>query len=218
MNKKLRSHLLEMARERQNKIDPSHDINHVIRVLALAEKIAKKEKADLDIVVPAACFHDIIVYRKDSPESQHETDDSAELAGELLKNLPGYPAEKIADVQTAIRQCSFSKGIVPDLLEAKVLQDADGLEGTGAIAIMRTFSSGGQMNRPFYDPEDPFCKNGDTVRHSSDMELFYRRLLVHESRMHTETARKIAKHRTKFLYAFLRQLKKELKESGVKTD
>ena len=100
------------------------------------------------------------------------------------------------------------------LLESKILQDADRLEATGAISIMRTFSSGGQMNRPFYDPADPFCRNG-TVAFRSDLDLFYRRLLVVEKGMHTPYARKIARRRTLFLKQFLRELKMELKESKV---
>jgi uncharacterized protein len=186
-----------------------------MRVMNLAEKIAVSVNADLDIVLAAACFHDVIVYPKNSPQSKTETDESAELAGALLREIDGYPIEKIEKVQLAIRQCSYSKGIVPDLLEAKVLQDADRLEATGAVSIMRTFSSGGQMNRPFYRPEDPFCEKGDPVPHGSGLDLFYRRLLLVEKGMHTDLARKIARRRTEFLHAFLQEFKIELEESGI---
>ena len=157
----------------------------------------------------------MIVYPKNSPQSKTETDESAELAGALLREVDGFPVEKIGNVQLAIRQCSYSKGIVPDLLEAKVLQDADRLEATGAISIMRTFSSGGQMNRSFYRPEDPFCKKGEPVPHGSGLDLFYRRLLLVEKGMHTDLARKMAKRRTEFLQAFLKELEIELEESGI---
>ena len=207
--------LLEIVRQKQIVTDPSHDINHVIRVMNLAEKIATSVHADMDIVLAAACFHDVIVYPKNSPQSKTETDESADLAGVLLTELDGYPHEKIEKVQLAIRQCSYSKGIVPDLLEAKVLQDADRLEATGAISIMRTFSSGGQMNRPFYRPEDPFCDKGEPVSHASGLDLFYQRLLLVEKGVHTDVARKMAKRRTKFLRAFLKELKIELEESGI---
>ncbi len=216
-NALLRNQLIEIAKEKQTKTDPSHDIHHVIRVMSLAEQIAKSVDADLEVVLPAACFHDVIVYPKNSPQSDTETDESAELAGELLRKMNGYPLEKIENVQIAIRQCSFKKGIVPDLLEAKVLQDADRLEATGAIAVMRTFSSGGQLNRLFYRAEDPFCETGEPVPGGSGLDLFYRRLLVVESRMHTDLAKKIAKRRTEFLHAFLGELKIELQESGVIT-
>ncbi len=214
MNTELRNKLILIAEERQTKDDPSHDFQHILRVSNLAAKIAESVGADLDIVVPAALFHDIVVYKKNSPQSKGEADESAEVAEAVLKSIKEYPKDKIDAVKICIKQCSFSKGITPDLLEAKVLQDADRLEATGAISIMRTFASSGQMNTPFYHPEDPFCENGH-VQFRSGIDLFYRRLLVVEKTMHTELAKKIARKRTKFLEDFLAQLREELAESNV---
>ena len=116
MEKSLEKKLIEIAREKQVKNDPSHDFQHILRVFNLAKKIGRSVKADLDIVVPAALFHDIVVYRKDHPNSKNETDESAEVAEKILSNVKNYPKEKIASVKTCIKQCSFTKGIVPDLL------------------------------------------------------------------------------------------------------
>lgn len=215
MDKLLKDKLIDIAKEKQTQKDPSHDFQHILRVTNLAEKIAKEEVADLGIVIPAALFHDSIVYPKNSPQSRNETEESAAYAGEVLKSFDEYPQEKIEKVKTCILQCSFSKGIVPDLLEAKILQDADRLEATGAISIMRTFSSGGQMNRQFYLPEDPFHEKIDLVPFSSNLELFYKRLLVVEKGMHTEMAKSIAKRRTEFLEAFLAEFRLELEEAGI---
>lgn len=214
MNNNLKKQLIEIAREKQTKNDPSHDFQHVIRVLNLALLIGKKGMADLDILIPAALFHDVVVYRKDHPNSKNETDESAEIAKQVLEKMKNYPKEKINKVVTCIKQCSFSKGIIPDLLESKILQDADRLEATGAISIMRTFSSGGQMNRQFYDPDDPFCQKG-AVAFRSNLDLFYKRLLVVEKGMYTNLAKRMAKRRTVFLKTFLKELKMELKESGI---
>lgn len=214
MNKKLEAELLRIAEEKQTKSDPSHDFQHALRVRNLAVRIAVAEKADLDVVIPAALFHDIIVFRKDSARSRSESDESADLAEKILGELKGYPAAKIAQVGACIRECSFSKGIMPETLESKILQDADRLEATGAISIMRTFSSGGQMNRRFYDVADPFCAQG-AVPFRSDLDLFYRRLLVVGRGMHTATARRLAQRRTLFLRKFLHELRLELEESDV---
>jgi len=181
----------------------------------MAENISRREKADLDVIIPAALFHDIVVYPKNSPKSKNENHESAKLASRILSRIKDYPKSKIPMVIESIEQCSFKKQILPNLLEAKILQDADGLEATGAISIMRTFSSGGQMNRPFYDPQDPFCQNG-TTEFRSDLDLFYRRLLIVQDRMHTKHARQIAAKRTKFLRSFLSELKSELAETGVR--
>ena len=111
MDREIEGQLLKIARKHQIKTDPSHDFNHVLRVLNLAKLIGKQEKADFDILVPAAIFHDIIVYRKDNPKNKHETDESAIFAKNVLKNIKPYPQHKIKLVTECIKQCSFSKGI-----------------------------------------------------------------------------------------------------------
>jgi uncharacterized protein len=214
MKETIKNKLILIAKSKQIKSDPSHDFQHIVRVTNLAIKISEKVGADLDIIIPAALFHDTIVYRKDSPKCKNETEESAEIAGDILKKITGYPSDKINKVKICIKQCSFTKGIIPDILESKVLQDADMLESTGAVSIMRTFSSGGQMNRPFYDPKDPFCRNGINGAHSG-VWLFYKRLLLIENRIHTEYARKIAKRRTVFLRSFLSEFKRELMEANI---
>jgi len=210
----LEEQLLVIVEEHVSCDDVSHDVHHLRRVLGLAKRIAQDAGADLEIVIPAALFHDIIVYPKHDPRSRNETEESAEFVGKVLQAIPEYPQEKIAAVQTSIRQCSFSKGIVPDLPEAKVLQDADRLEATGAIAIMRTFASTGQWKRPFFHEQDPFCEHREPDAKAYALDLFYIRLLVVESRMHTRLGKAIAKRRTVFLRAFLDELREEIHESG----
>jgi len=214
MTPTLKENLVNIAKKKQIKDDPSHDFQHVLRVANLAERIAEFEKADLDIVIPAALFHDSVIYKKNSPESRNEADESALYALEQLNNIDEYPKEKIEKVQTCIRQCSFRKGVTPDLMESKILQDADRLEATGVVSVMRTFASCGHMNIQFYDPADPFCKKGPT-RFRSGIDLFYNRLLLVEDGMHTVIAKKIAKRRTKFLEQFLKELELELQESDI---
>lgn len=214
MDTELKNKLISIAEERQTKEDPSHDFQHILRVLNLAAKVAESVGADLDVVIPAALFHDTVIYKKNSPQSKGEADESAQIVEAILESIEEYPKEKIDAVKICIKQCSFSKGIIPDLLESKVLQDADRLEATGAISIMRTFASSGQMNRPFYSPEDPFCENGHTDFRSG-IDLFYRRLLVVERTMHTEFAKNLAKKRTQFLEKFLEQVRVELVDADI---
>ena len=173
--------------------------------------IAKEEHGDLDIIIPAALFHDLIVYPKDHINSYKSQKESANGAEKILYNINYYSKEKIDKIKTCIMECSFNKGIVPEMLESKILQDADGLEATGAISIMRTYSSTGQMKRPFYNSEDPFCKNRTPeTTPVYALDLFYVRLLKVADRMHTETAKRIAIRRTEFLKDFLKELEMEL--------
>jgi len=210
MDDVLKDKLVALASDKIMNKDTSHDFRHALRVLANAEMIAGYEKADMDIVVPAALFHDMVVYPKNSPKSKKSADESAEKAQKILTKINSFPREKIKDVCDAIRTCSFSKGIVPSTIEAKILQDADGLEATGAVSVMRTFSSTGQMKRLFYALEDPFCRKRkpDDLKYAID--LFYTRLLKVAGRMHTKSARKIAERRTVFLREFLKEIRLEL--------
>lgn len=209
---KLEAQLFKIAEKLTSQDDVSHDIHHVVRVLKAAKKIGKTEKADLEILIPAALFHDIIVYPKYDKRSLTETDESAVFAEKILSKVKDYPKAKIVHVKTCILQCSFRKGIVPDLLEAKILQDADRLEATGAVSIMRTYSSSGQWKRIFYDPVDPFAKKRKTNGPKYALDLFYERLLLVGDRMHTKTAKTMAKRRTQFLKDFLSEFQKELRE------
>jgi uncharacterized protein len=210
MNRKLRATLISVAEQNISTGDPAHDFQHALRVLALTDRIAKAENADVDILVPASLFHDIINYPKNDIRSKNAADESAEVAGKILNKVTEYPNNKIGHVQEAICHCSYTKGIIPNFLEARILQDADGLEATGAISIMRTFSSTGSMKRAFYHTTDPFCKNREPDDLKFALDLFFTRLLRVGERMHTETARQIAERRTLFLQQFLKEVRLEL--------
>lgn len=217
MNNELRSKLIDIAKKEIKTHDPSHDFSHALRVLKNAEMIAQKEGADMDVVVPASLFHDLIVYPKHLPGSKFEHQQSADKAEYILKEIQEYPKEKIDIVKICISTCSFSKAIKHTLLEAQVLQDADGLEATGAIAIMRTFASSGHWNYPFYDVDDPFCINREPDLYSKKyaLDLFFVRLLKVQDRMYTQMAKEMAIKRTKFVRLFLNELNIELRDSVI---
>jgi uncharacterized protein len=49
----------------------------------------------MEILLPAALFHDIVNYPKDDPRAKVASDESAERTKKLLESLPDYPTEKI---------------------------------------------------------------------------------------------------------------------------
>jgi uncharacterized protein len=213
MDKQLRKKILNVAESKISQLDdPSHDINHTLRVLALAEKIGIKEKADLEVVSASAIFHDVIVYPKNHHKRLSSSKESADFARDILIKEKSFPEEKIENVCKSIELCSFTKGVKPDFLEACILQDADSLEAMGAISIMRTFSSAGQMNKSFYNTIDPFCKRRKPDDSKYAVDLFFSRLLVVPERLHTQTAKSMAKRRLNFLRSFLNQLEFELSQ------
>ena len=191
---------------------PAHDFQHILRVYKNAEMISKQEESvDLDIVLAAALLHDLVVYPKGSSKTINSADDSAEIAKKILFEYKNYPREKIEKVADAIRTHSYSKRLVPQTLEGKILQDADRLDAIGAIGIARTFSVGGSENRSLYNPTDAFC---ETERQLDDtqwtLDHIKKKLMILKNSMHTKTAKKIAEERTEFMELFLNQLRKEI--------
>jgi uncharacterized protein len=202
--KKLRE---EVKKRLEN--DSAHDFVHVMRVLKNATMIAKKEKADIGIVTAAVLLHDLVTYPKSDRRSKNSALKSAEESKKILKKH-GFNQGEIEIISDAIRDHSFSRGTIPQTLEAKILQDADRLDALGAIGIARTFAVGGSENRPFYNDKDPFCKRRSPDDKSWTVDHFYKKLLLLEEAMNTKTGRIEAGKRMKIIKKFLNELKKEI--------
>ncbi len=195
----------EFLAENQSATDRAHDEGHVRRVVANAKRIAAAEGADLAVVLPAAWLHDCVVIPKNSAERSSASRLAAERAGEFLR-AAGYPAEHITAIEHAIEAHSFSAGIAPRTLEAKVVQDADRLEALGAVGIARTLITGGANGTPFYDLAEPFPIARAADDRTSIIDHFFTKLLALEKTMQTNAGRAAAQQRTQFLEEFLTQL------------
>lgn len=190
--------------------DPAHDFQHIMRVYKNTEMIGRRERADMEILLPAALLHDLVVYPKGSAKTSKSADDSADMAEKWLLGY-GYPQDNIDKICYCIRTHSYSKRLIPVTLEGKILQDADRLDALGAIGVARTFSVSGSENRMFYNPGDPFWKSGRELNDREwTLDHFYKKLLRLKKSMHTKTAREMARERAKFMEQFVRQLKKEI--------
>ena len=86
---------------------PPHDFSHALRVLNNAEYLSLHEGSDLEVIIPAALFHDLIVYQKNDLRSKQSAKESAEMAQEILSEL-NYPQEKIVLIKQAIIEYSYS--------------------------------------------------------------------------------------------------------------
>lgn len=186
-----------------------HDFAHVLRVKKLCKAIGEKENADMPVLLAATLLHDLgrDIERKD-PTIDH-AERSAEIAEEILRKV-GFPTEKIPAVIYAIRVHRFSKGVTPTTLEAKILQDADRIDISGAIGIAATFAYGGAYNYGLYNPDDPFATNRDFDDNNYSLDHFYTKLLHLPETMHTKIGREMAEKRTKFVRLFLREFKYEI--------
>lgn len=199
---------MEVRRRIENN-DPAHDFEHIMRVYKNAERIAKKEGADLKIVLTAALLHDIISYQKSDSRSNNSSSESAKEAQKILQRYD-YERGEIKIISDAINDHSFSKGVVPETLEGKVLQDADRLDAIGAIGIARAFAVGGAERRVFYNTRDPFCITRSPNDSKWTLDHFYKKLLLLEKNMNTKTAKLEARQRIKIMKQFLEQLEYEI--------
>jgi uncharacterized protein len=190
--------------------EPAHDFQHIMRVYKNAKLIGQLEGANMEILLLAVLLHDLVVYPKGSARSSRSSEDSADLAENILQSY-GYSKDKINRISYCIRMHSYSKRLVPASLEGRILQDADRLDALGAIGIARTFSVGGLEKRSFYNADDPFCRSSRKLDDKQwTLDHFQRKLLKLKDLMHTRTAKKIAQERTNFMMLFIRQLKMEI--------
>lgn len=195
-------------------VDSAHDLAHVRRVVANAGRISLAESADWEVVMPAAWLHDCVVVPKSSPQrTQASRMASARAVRWLADSL--WPFGKLDRIAHAIEAHSFSAGIEPRSVEAKVVQDADRLDALGAVGLARTLMLGAEMKREFYQPDDPFCEHRVPDDSVYTLDHVYRKLLGLESTMQTVGGREEARERTRFLRSFLHQLAAEI---SVKPD
>lgn len=197
------------AKARAEDAEPAHDFFHVERVVRNAVVIARAEHASEPISAIAALLHELFTLPKSHPESPRAGDIAAEHARELLASASA-PAGLVDPVCSAIRDHAFSKGVVPDGVEARVLQDADRLDALGAIGLARMWATCAEMRRPFYAPQDPFCRARTPDDKRWGLDHVYAKLLAVPDRLHFETSRRMAKERVAFLRAFVAQLASEI--------
>ncbi len=199
-------HCQELVRDIYDKLDASHDFQHIERVLQNAEAILQTEStANADIVRLAVLLHDV---------SDAKYAETKEAEQRILAQL-SLTEEQRQQIQHIIEAVSFNGGneIVAQTIEAKIVRDADRLDAIGAIGIARTFAYGGAKGRKLYDDaeearttmsvEDYRGKSTASVTH------FYEKLLLLKDLMMTKKGQQMAEQRHQFMEQFLQQLANE---------
>src|SRR5690349_12420519 len=140
---------LEQARQFYSDADPVHDFDHIQRVLALAERIALAEGADVEIVRAAVLLHDASGATPGAESGTRAThhEASAEFAGALLQAEGWLPA-RVEAVMHCIRAHRFRGTEAPLTLEAQILFDCDKLDVLGAIGVARTVAYAALAGQP----------------------------------------------------------------------
>jgi uncharacterized protein len=189
--------------------DPAHDISHVQRVVQNTIRLTQVANGNAEVTIPAAWLHDCVSVAKDSPFRKQASKLAADEAVRFLESVD-YPLELLPEIHHAIEAHSFSANMETTTLEARIVQDADRLEAVGAIGIARCLLTGGSLDRPLYDPEDPFAENRPADDGLWTIDHFYCKLLGLAETMKTEAGKAEAIKRTEYMRGFLQQLAGEI--------
>jgi uncharacterized protein len=189
--------------------DGSHDFAHITRVWHNVLRIQTGEGGDLKLLAAATLLHDCVAVEKNSKDRARASSLAADQAAQVLGNL-GWTQPDIAKVHHAIAAHSFSAGITPQTLEAKILQDADRLDAIGAIGIARCFYVAGRMGAALYDPSDPKAKHRPLDDRRFALDHFQTKLLTLSSGFQTRTGALLAQKRHEHLLRFLEDFAAEI--------
>ncbi len=203
---------IEQARLLYESGGGGHDFDHVLRVTALAERIAAAEGADLAVVRTAALLHDVAESR--ARHDHHLR--GAELSREILAD---QPADFVDAVAHAIEAHRFREEPAPRTPEAQCLSDADKLDAIGAIGIARVFAYAGNRgtalwHRPWreiaVEGGDPLLMPKLLGDNYTPTHEFVYKLDRIPDRLYTAAARAIAAERQAFMRAFFERLDDEM--------
>lgn len=212
MNNNIVEKALEFAKKCHCKDNSGHDFEHILRVLHNAEVILKGEKDCDEIAVKmGAILHDVDDYKVDKNGHKVEAFLKENCDDKELSNK----------VKKIVETISFSSsGSNPDfdMIEQKIVSDADKLDAMGAMGVCRAVIYSAVTNRKLFDNDelpkdnlsyeeykDKMRKGNHTINH------FFDKLLKLKGAMQTKTGKLEAKKRHKFMISFLEQFFVEVK-------
>ena len=188
--------------------DGSHDVAHIVRVWKNTQTIQAIEGGDLNILVAACLLHDCVAVEKNAPSRSQASRLAAARAKELLLEL-NWESDGIEAICHAIEAHSFSAGIKPVTLEARILQDADRLDAIGSLGVARCFYTGGRIGSSLYDLVDPCAKHRPFDDSRYALDHFHTKLFHLASGFQTSTGARLARIRQDRMRRFVDEFQEE---------
>ena len=127
------------------KLSPTHNLDHAKNVCQSALVLAKKHGGRREIIIPACLLHDL-GRSKPRLHGKKSSKESVKLAKPLLRKA-GYAPAEIKLISQAISehdQPDFSS----NLLESRILKDADFLDGFGLQGVLRAIYYSAEAGQP----------------------------------------------------------------------
>jgi len=174
----------------------AHRFDHIERVMQNALAIAATiEGVDYEILQLAVLLHDV---EQPAGKKAEHVELSLRAAEEILKQA-ACPDEKASKVLRVIGEHSSEhvRTIQPSTDEAKILFDADKLDGLSAVGIARVFALFGQMDLPPLQAIEWY-------KQKIDIALQY---------IQTAEGRRLCNSRLPYVQQFLSQLESEARIS-----
>ncbi|MFZ5581771.1 MAG: HD domain-containing protein [Pseudomonadota bacterium] len=182
--------------------DGAHDLNHLHRVWQTAQTLLGDHAEADALVVMAACYlHDLVNLPKNHPDRSRASTLAAELAVAKLREA-GFPAEKLVAVAHAIEAHSFSAGIAPTTIEAKIVQDADRLDALGAVGLARLFYTAGRLGSALAHAGDPLGAARELDDKAYALDHIEVKLATLPATMQTAAGRRLGEERLQWLRQF----------------
>jgi uncharacterized protein len=158
---------------------------------------ATMNDVDRELLELAVLLHDV---EQPAGRKRDHVQLSVRTAGLMLREA-GCPIERATQVLEVIAQHSTEhvETVHPSSNEAKILFDADKLDGLGAVGIARVFSLFGQMGRIPFDA----------------ISWYREKISISLKHLQTEEGRRMFELRMRYVEEFLLQMEAEASESGM---
>lgn len=190
-----------------------HGMDHINRVVRLANKIADTEQCDHFVVIAAAYLHDTV-----DDKLVSDPEDAYKQLSEFLDSLT-ISVSVVKRIIYIVENISFSQTLTGTReklsIEGQIVQDADRLDAMGAIGITRTIYYGGHKGNPIYDPKilpRTLQSKSEYRKDSTVINHFYEKIIRLNTGLNTNYAKKIGQKRQVFLEEFLKEFMKEWNE------
>ena len=186
------SKIAEFCKEKYNEADlEQHNWSHIVRNIYRAEEIAEtKEDVDMEVLYAATMLHDI---GTTIGEYENHDENSRKLAKEKLPEF-GFSDEETKKIVEVLKEFAEDEC---ELIEAKILSDADKLEKSSLASIFNTYKVAKEFGRNIEEMLDDLSK--------------YQKL-AEESGFHTEKAREMDNGGLQERYESLKKLKNRFYE------
>lgn len=189
-----------------------HGLDHVNRVVKMAQRLAIGEGVDPFLPMVAAYLHDTIDEKlvKSIPAAEKE------LQEYLLKH--SFTSDEVDNIMDVIKNISFAHTLDGEEIHlsliGKIVRDADWLDAIGALGITRAIYYGGAHHEKIYDPkiQPRQTMSRAEYRNLADETIinhFYEKILKLKGMLQTKTAQQIAEHRQQVMLDFLNEFKAE---------